>query len=217
MPDGTAEIVRALAAEQARIRCLQRIGRRGLSTAVIEGMLASTAPYVAVIDGDLQHDETLLPLMLATIKAENLDIVIASRHTSGAAIGDWDRRRAMISDVATRLARLVVAADLTDPMSGFFMLTRPAFEQAVRRCRDRASRSCSICLPRPRPPIASRRSLRFGQRLHGESKLDSLVAWEYLMLLIDKLVGRYVPARFVSFAVIGGSASWSTSRRFISA
>ena len=88
LPDGTAEIVRALAAENARIRCLQRIGRRGLSTAVIEGMLASSAPYLAVIDADLQHDETLLPRMLAALKAENLDVVIGSRHT----LGGGDRR-----------------------------------------------------------------------------------------------------------------------------
>ena len=87
-PDGTAEVVRALAAGKRNIRCLHRLGRRGLSSACIEGILATAAPYAAVMDGDLQHDETLLPAMLAKIKAERLDIVVASRH-----VGPGQRRR----------------------------------------------------------------------------------------------------------------------------
>ena len=217
-PDGTAEAVRALAKTDARIRCLQRIGRRGLSTAVIEGMLASSAQYLAVIDADLQHDETLLPRMLAALKTENLDVVIGSRHTLGGGIAEWDRRRARISDVATRLARLVVAADLADPMSGFFMLTRPAFEQAVRRLSGQGFKILlDLFASTPTAYRFKEIPYVFGQRQHGESKLDSLVVWEYLMLLTDKLVGRYVPARFVSFAAIGGSGVVVHLRRFISA
>jgi dolichol-phosphate mannosyltransferase len=204
-PDGTAAKIRVLAQNNPRVRCLQRIGRRGLSTAVIEGMLASCAPYLAVIDADLQHDETLLPRMLAMIKADDLDVVVGSRHTEGGGIGDWDRRRATISNVAARLARLIVPADLTDPMSGFFMMTRPAFERAVRCLSGQGFKILLDLFAST--PIAFRFKevpYVFGQRQHGESKLDSFVIWEYLMLLIDKLVGRYVPARFVSFAAIGG-------------
>src|SRR5271155_2200315 len=201
-PDGTAAKVRELAQTDPRIRCLQRIGRRGLSTAVIEGMLASSAPYLAVIDADLQHDESLLPHMLATIKAEGLDVVIGSRHVAG----DGDRSRVKISGFAPRLARLIVAADLTDPMSGFFMLSRPAFERAVRRLSGQGFKilldlfaSTPVAYQFKEIPYV------FGQRQHGESKLDSLVVWEYMMLLLDKLVGRYVPVRFVFFAAIGSS------------
>jgi dolichol-phosphate mannosyltransferase len=204
-PDGTADKVRALAQSDPRVRCLQRIGRRGLATAVIEGMLASSAPYLAVIDADLQHDEALLPHMLAALKADNLDIVVGSRHTQGGSVGDWDRRRVTISNVAARLARLIVAADLTDPMSGFFMVSRPAFEGAVRRLSGQGFKILLDLFAST--PVAFRFAeipYVFGQRQHGESKLDSFVVWEYLMLLVDKLVGRYVPARFVSFAAIGG-------------
>jgi dolichol-phosphate mannosyltransferase len=207
-PDGTAAKVRELAQNDPRIRCLQRIGRRGLSTAVIEGMLASSAPYLAVIDADLQHDERLLPRMLAAIKEEDLDVVVGSRHSAGGGISEWDRRRVRISNVAARLSRLVIAADLTDPMSGFFMLSRPAFERAVRRLSGQGFKilldlfaSTSVAYRFKEIPYV------FGQRRHGESKLDSLVVWEYLMLLLDKLVGRYVPVRFVSFAAIGSSGT----------
>jgi len=205
-PDGTADMVRALAQDDPRIRCLQRIGRRGLSTAVIEGMLASSAPYLAVIDGDLQHDEQLLPRMLAAIKAEDLDMVVGSRHAAGGGMGDWDRRRVAVSNVAARLARLIIAADLADPMSGFFMLSRPAFERAVRRLSGQGFKILlDLFASTPIPYRFKEMPYVFGQRQHGESKLDSFVVWEYLMLLVDKLVGRYVPARFISFAAIGGS------------
>src|SRR5579884_4139450 len=56
--DGTAAAARRMAQQNPRVRVIQRIGRRGLSSAVVEGMLATSAPYVAVMDGDLQHDET---------------------------------------------------------------------------------------------------------------------------------------------------------------
>jgi dolichol-phosphate mannosyltransferase len=205
-PDGTAAAVRRLARGDPRIRCLQRIGRRGLSTAVIEGMLASSAPYLAVIDADLQHDETLLPHMLATIKAEDLDIVVGSRHVAGGGIGDWDRRRVAISAFATRLARLVVSADLSDPMSGFFMVSRPAFERTVRHLSGHGGFKILLDLfaSTPAPFRFKELPFVFGERRHGESKLDGFVVWEYLMLLAEKLTGGLIPGRFLSFCVIGG-------------
>jgi dolichol-phosphate mannosyltransferase len=205
-PDGTAAQIRLLAQADPRIRCLQRIGRRGLSTAVIEGMLASSAPYLAVIDADLQHDETLLPRMLDTLKAEGLDLVIGSRHVAGGGVGDWDRHRVTMSGIAARLARLITAAELTDPMSGFFMVSRPAFESALRRLSGQGFKILLDLFAST--PVAFRFKeipYVFGRRLHGESKLDSLVVWEYLMLLLDKLIGGYVPVRFVFFAAVGTS------------
>ncbi len=205
-PDGTAAKVRELAQTDPRVRCIQRIGRRGLSTAVIEGMLASSAPYLAVIDADLQHDEKLLPRMLATLKLDGLDIVVGSRYVAGGATGDWDKGRAVMSSIATRLARLVVAAEIADPMSGFFMLRRRAFERTARRLSGNGFKILlDLFASAPTPYRFRELPYVFRQRIHGESKLDSLVIWEYLMLLLDKRVGRWVPVRFVLFAAIGGS------------
>jgi dolichol-phosphate mannosyltransferase len=205
-PDGTADKIRNLAQANPRIRCIQRIGRRGLSTAVIEGMLASSAPYLAVLDADLQHDEAALPRMLDAIKQQDLDIVIGSRHVAGGGVGEWNRRRITISGIATHLARLVIAAELSDPMSGFFVISRPAFERAVRRLSGQGFKILvDLFASTPIPFRFAEMPYVFRQRLHGESKLDSLVAWEYLMLLIDKRFGRFVPVRFLSFAAIGVS------------
>jgi dolichol-phosphate mannosyltransferase len=205
-PDGTADTVRARARRDARVRCLHRIGRRGLSTAVIEGIQASSAPYVAVIDADMQHDETILPKMLAALKAEPLDIVVGSRYVAGGGLGNWDRSRVAISGFATRMARLVVAAELSDPMSGFFVMTRAAFDRAVRRLSGQGFKILlDLFASTPTPFRFKELPYQFRQRVHGESKLDTLVVWEYLMLLLDKLIGHIVPVRFVLFGVVGAS------------
>jgi dolichol-phosphate mannosyltransferase len=130
-PDGTAGVAAELAAVEPRVRCLRRIGRRGLASACIEGMLASTAPYLAVMDADLQHDETLLPQMLGILRATEADVVIGSRYLHGTEVPGWNARRHDMSRLATQLARLVLRVDVSDPMSGFFMLHRRAFENAV--------------------------------------------------------------------------------------
>jgi len=204
-PDGTADMVRALARRQGNIRCVQRLGRRGLASACIEGILSSAAPYIAVMDGDLQHDEGLLPQMLAKIKSERLDVVVASRYTEAGSVGEWQHSRVLISDVASRLGRLVVKADLTDPMSGFFLVERNAFTAAMRSLSGQGFKILlDLFASSPRPLAFAELPLTFRQRLHGESKLDAMVVWEYLMLVLQKLVGPAVPVRFLLFSLIGG-------------
>jgi dolichol-phosphate mannosyltransferase len=203
-PDGTANLARKLAASNRRVRCIQRIGRRGLSTAVIEGMLASSAPYLAVIDGDLQHDERLLAEMLNALKSEKLDLVIGSRYIKGGGVGQWDRNRAAMSSFATSLARLVIHEPLADPMSGFFVITRPALERSVHTLSGQGFKILlDLFASTPEPYRFRELPYTFGNRLHGESKLDSFVAWEYLMLLLDKLIGWLIPVRLVMFAAVG--------------
>jgi dolichol-phosphate mannosyltransferase len=205
-PDGTADEVRRLAATDRRVRCVQRIGRRGLSSAVIEGILATSAPYVAVIDADMQHDETLLPRMLALIKRDALDIVVGSRYVAGGGTGDWDDRRAALSRFATRLSRLVIRQPLSDPMSGFFMMSRPAFDRSVRRLSGQGFKILlDLFASAPEPFRFAELPYTFRSRLHGESKLDGLVVWEYLMLLLDKRIGRFIPARLALFLAVGAS------------
>ena len=204
--DGTADKARALAQCDARLRCLQRIGRRGLSTACIEGVLASASPYVAVMDGDLQHDERLLPQMLDVLRRKRADLVIGSRYVVGAKVGEgFSRRRAYASGFATRLARLICKADVADPMSGYFMFRREVFESAVRSLSGQGFKILlDLMASSPRPLRVLELPYEFRKRRHGESKLDVLVAWEYGMLLADKLIGRLVPVRFALFALIGG-------------
>ena len=157
------------------------------------------------MDGDLQHDETLLPFMLEKIKAGHLDIVVASRHLAKGSLGNFGVSRVRISGFATKLSRLVVRAELSDPMSGFFIISRGAFDSAVRRLSGQGFKILlDLFASTPRPLAFAEVPLHFRERLHGESKLDTLVAWEYLMLLLQKLIGPMVPVRFLLFSLIGG-------------
>ena len=204
-PDGTAQYVREIGQRDNRVRCITRIGRRGLSSACIEGMLASSAPYLAVIDGDLQHDETLLPHMLERLKHDETDIVIGTRYALGGGLGDWNQSRAAISHFATRLSRLVLKADLSDPMSGFFMLRREAMERSAHKLSGIGFKILvDLFASSPRPLKFTELPYEFRTRKAGESKLDTQAAWDYVMLLLDKLIGHIIPVRFVAFSLVGG-------------
>lgn len=203
-PDGTAAAVRALARTDPRIRCLQRVGRRGLSSACIEGALSSSAPFIAVIDADLQHDETLLPRMLSVLRNEPVDLVVGSRYVTGGGVGDWDVGRQRASAFATWLSRLVTRVDVADPMSGFFMMRREVFEDALRRLSAQGFKILlDLMASTPAPPRVKELPYEFRPRQRGESKLDAMVIWEFAMLLADKLIGHIVPVRFALFAFIG--------------
>jgi dolichol-phosphate mannosyltransferase len=149
-PDGTAAHVRSMSQRDGRVRCIQRLGRRGLSSACVEGILATSAPYVAVMDADLQHDERILREMLKYLSTEDLDIVVGSRYVAGGGVGAWQSDRAAMSRLATNLSRLVFRAELNDPMSGFFMMRRDAFMATARHL----SRSCSTFL-RPHQSLSN--------------------------------------------------------------
>ena len=204
-PDGTSDAARSLALQDPHVRCLQRIGRRGLSSACVEGVMASSAPFVAVIDGDLQHDETLLPVMLASMKRENVDVVVGSRYVSGGGMGTFAEHRVSMSRLATRLSRLLIPASLQDPMSGFFMTRREVFVGSVRQLSGMGFKLLlDLFASSSRPLRFIEVPYTFRERVAGESKLDNQVAWDYLMLLMDKLVGHIVPVRFIGFALVGG-------------
>lgn len=204
-PDGTADIARELGRSDPRVRVIQRIGRRGLSSACIEGMCATAAPVVAVIDGDMQHDETLLPRMLDALEGdETLDVVVGSRFVAGGGTGEWDRDRVAKSAFATRLSRRVLKADLSDPMSGFFMIRTAIVRDLVPTLSAIGFKILlDIMTASPRPLKFAELPYVFRTRELGESKLDYVVAMEYLIALYDRMFGKIIPVRFVMFSAIG--------------
>ena len=203
-PDGTAALARQIGAGDARVRCVRRIGRRGLSGACIEGMLSSQATYVAVMDADLQHDETLLTAMLGKLRG-GIDLAVASRYVEGgSAAGLAGAGREQASKLSTALARNLLGVTLTDPMSGFFMMRRDRFEEIAPQL---SSQGFKILLD---IVATARGSLRiaelpfvFAERQHGESKLDTRVALDFAALILSKLTNDAVSFRFLLFCLVG--------------
>ncbi|QUS40772.1 glycosyltransferase family 2 protein [Tardiphaga alba] len=203
-PDGTTDAVRELARTDERVRCIRRIGRRGLSGACIEGMLASSAPCAAVIDGDLQHDETQLAKMLGLIETGSADLVIGSRYIDGGSADSFDQKRAGFSRFATTLAQQVLRVRVADPMSGFFMIRRDRFEQLAPQLSTQGFKILLDVVATARGTLKIVEvPYTFGSRMHGESKLDSMVALDFLGLILAKLTNDIVSLRFLLFALVG--------------
>ena len=202
-PDGTAAAVRVIGETDARVRCIRRIGRRGLAGACLEGLLASEARYAAVLDADLQHDETLLPAMLARLRDGDTDLVVASRHVETGSDAGLSGLRSRISRFANTMAQRLLGVTLTDPMSGFFMLRRAMVEEiAPSLSRQGFKLLLDIVLTAGTLRVAEL-PYAFRQRRHGESKLDSAIALDFAALLIAKLTNDAVSFRFLMFCVVG--------------
>lgn len=203
-PDGTAALIREIGRTNIRVRVLQRIGRQGLASAVIEGMMATAAPVLAVIDADLQHDETLLPRLYAEVRHGGRDLAVGSRYVAGGATADWDAGRRAASRWATALARRCLGTRLADPMSGYFVISRDALQRALPNLSGVGFKILlDIVASSPRPLDIAELPYRFRNRTVGESKLDLMVSLEYIELLLEKTLGRFVPVRLILFLVVG--------------
>lgn len=203
-PDGTHEEVTRVAQGEPRVRCLRRVGRRGLSSAVIEGMLVANADVIAVMDADFQHDESKLPEMYARLIAEDADVVVGTRYSEGGGTGDWAEDRVRMSELANSLSRAAVDHKTTDPVSGFFMIRRAVLADALYDLSQQGYKILIDIL------TSSRRSLKvidvpyvMRPRREGESKISLMVIAEFGFLLIDKLTRGLVPPRFVLFSIVG--------------
>jgi dolichol-phosphate mannosyltransferase len=204
-PDGTAEEARVIGREDRRVRVIERIGRRGLASAAIEGMLATAAPIVAVMDADHQHDPALLPRMLAAVSNGEADLAYASRFCEGASTEAWGRPdRVKASGLANALARRLTGVELSDPMSGYFMLRTETLRGNAHRLSGVGFKILLDILATVEKPLKVKEfPLVFAARAEGESKLDRTVVFEFLVGLYDRWFGRIIPTRYALFGTIG--------------
>jgi dolichol-phosphate mannosyltransferase len=204
--DGSLEVLMNLARTKSNVRFIRRIGRRGLASACLEGMASSAADVFAVMDCDLQHDETILPKMLTAFEEDpDLEMAVGTRYAGeGGGVGNWSKARVFFSRFATNLGSLARKTELSDPMSGFFAIRRDVFEQTVRQMTGKGFKILlDMVLSAGRPLKTREFSYEFRTRQHGESKLDIVVGFEYLYLLADKIFGRFVPVSFVVYVLAG--------------
>ncbi len=203
-PDGTAAAASALGTTDSRVRCIRRIGRRGLAGACLEGMLASQARYLAVMDADLQHDETLLVGMLDRLRTGRVDLVVASRYLDGGSAAGLSKHRARVSSWSNRLVQRVLGIHLTDPMSGFFMIRRDVFATLAPAISTQGFKILVDIMATDGGRLRSAElPSMFRERMHGESKLDIKIALDFAALVTAKLTHDAVSARFLLFCLVG--------------
>ncbi|MEK7217967.1 MAG: glycosyltransferase family 2 protein [Patescibacteria group bacterium] len=202
-PDGTWRVARELSRGNDRLRVLRRVGRRGLSSAVIEGFLAAKGDVLGVTDADGQHDYALLPALYRTVK-EKGGLAIGSRYTAGGSVGEWDGRRQWMSRMATGLARRLCRVPVTDPMSGFFAVARSVFEGVLPRLNPKGFKILlDLLLHVPRGTPGAELPYTFRSRTLGQSKMSFTVQLEFLEELFDATLGRFLPLTFVKYCLVG--------------
>jgi dolichol-phosphate mannosyltransferase len=202
-PDGTWRVAEALGDRFAEVRLVRRIGRRGLASAVIEGFLAAKGAVLVAADADGQHDLRLLTELLSAVEGD-ADLALASRYVPGGSVGDWDERRQALSRFATRLAQRLCRVPVTDPLSGFFAVSRTTFTAALPRLNPVGFKILLDLLVHLPPGTRVREvPLRFGPRRHGTSKLSRLVQLQFLEFIYDVTLGRRLPLTLVKYCVVG--------------
>ncbi|HEY8128429.1 MAG TPA: glycosyltransferase family 2 protein [Hyphomicrobium sp.] len=206
-PDGTIGAIRSIGEHDGRVRAIRRVGRRGLAGAVVEGMLASAADIVAVVDADLQHDEKLLPRMLSAVESGDADLVIGTRYgQSGEAREGFSATRQISSVLATSLSNALLRTNVSDPMSGFFMIRRSVIDTIAPNLSPGGFKLLlDILASAPSGINVREMPYVFRPRRVGKSKLDGLVIADFLGLLLAKITGNWVPPRFFLFALVGAT------------
>lgn len=206
-PDLTWKLVEQLGAENPRIKVIRRLDRKGLSSAVVTGLLSARGACLAVMDADLQHDETKLAPMFQRVIHDEYDVCVGSRDAEGGGYGSWSASRKFVSSGARWLANLMVGKLVKDPMSGFFALSRSYFSETVNKVNPQGFKILLEFLARGSSPKVCEVGYVFSNRIHGETKLNASVAVEYLLALIDLRFGWLIPNQFVKFGLVGISGS----------
>lgn len=200
-PDGTWHVVEELMVLKPHVRLYRRVDQRGLSSAVIQGFSMAKGDYLAVMDADLQHDETILPEMLK--RCQNADLVIASRKAENGGIEDWSKKRQFVSWVASKMAIWVLKVQVSDPMSGFFMLSRESFNRCIQQLNPKGFKILLEIIHKLKPTKIEEVGFVFKSRVHGESKLSAGVMLDYLISLYELKFGRVLPASFLQYCFVG--------------
>lgn len=204
-PDKTSEVIRESQSTFSNVELICRVGRRGLSSACIEGFYAADTPFIAVMDADLQHDESVLPRMLHLLREGSADMVVGTRFDGTGSTGDGlAPRRKFISQSATLLTRLFFRVKISDPMSGFFMMKQEVFCRVSDNLSAVGFKIMMDIVINHRGDLAiAEVPYTMRARHQGTSKLDWLVAVEYVAMLISLKLKKILPPRFIIFAGVG--------------
>ena len=204
-PDETWKIAEDISKENPNVRCLRRMENRGLYPAVLDAFEIANGKYLAVIDADLQHDETKLPDMLEEIENNGHGLVIGTRYAEGGGTEGWSRTRLFISKATNFVAGILMKRRCSDMMSGFFMIEQETYKQIKEKLNPRGFKILmDIIQNLPKDKAIGQVPYIFRPREQGESKLDKKVMFDFLVSLYElSIIGKYIPLKFLKFCLVG--------------
>jgi len=137
-PDGTGTMVEDYLNNVKRIAgytidIIHRTAKKGLSSAVLKGILYAKGETIVVMDSDFSHPPQIIPKMVEMLRKSHCDIVVASRYVQGGAIQGWSVKRKIMSKLATSIAKLGLRIGTSDPMSGFFAFKKTHTQRHTER------------------------------------------------------------------------------------
>ena len=202
-PDRTSDVVRRMGESHGNVRCIERVQDRGLASAVQWGAQAAHGETIVVMDGDLQHDAFLIPLMCEELR-KGSDIVAASRFLGGGEVeGLSSDARRQLSAWGNRLANIFLGRRLSDPLTGYFATSRKLFLKSIPRMNADGFKIFFDLLFYNRAAAVREVAFDFQPRLHGESKLQFFVLWLLVCDMASKLTLGLIPPKLVSFMSVG--------------
>ncbi|EMJ93657.1 glycosyltransferase [Leptospira alstonii] len=203
-PDRTWEVAENLKTVHKNLIVIRRMEARGLSSAVISGMSVAKGKVFVVMDADLQHDEKILPTLVSPILKNRSDISVGTRYINGGSVSDWSWIRKNFSVFATRLTKLLLPIPVSDPMSGYFAISRSYFQKSADRINPRGFKILLefLNVSEQRPKI-SEVAYTFQSRRFGKTKLDGSVIRNYLIALLDLRFGKKISPTFFLYSLVG--------------
>jgi dolichol-phosphate mannosyltransferase len=191
-PDRTWEIVDRISAARKTVHCLRRTKDKGLYPAVFDAFAQASGRCLAVMDADLQHDESILPRLLDALLLRGRVLAVGSRHVPGGGVQDWNWARRLLSFAGNSLVAFLLGRGVRDPLSGFFMIDREVYRKIAPKLRPRGFKILMDILSRlPRDAAIEEVGYVFKPRRLGASKLDSKVAAAFLAALWELALLRF--------------------------
>lgn len=204
-PDNTWKVGRSLMSDYNNIRVIRRVRNRGLASACIEGVQLAAGQYTVVMDSDLQHDESAIMDMIAKLK-NGADLAIGSRFAGrNPSKGLSSKTRLWMSRIGNFIANVFFRHKLTDPLTGFFALETNRFLDLTPKLSDSGFKILVDLLFVGQFKKIEEVGFQFRTREKGDSKLDQVIIWQFIVFLLEKLSGGLIPSRFISFVIVGGT------------
>ena len=200
--DDTPDVLKQASDEDEHIRYEHRTDERGLAAAVIRGFQLAEGDVIAVMDADLQHPPSLLPLMLSQIEA-GADIVIPSRFIPGGSDGGLSLSRKIISGVARYMARALLkrVRSISDPTSGLFMFKREVIQGVA--LKPIGWKILIEILARGKFETVTEIPYAFQARSAGASKMSVREQWNYVKHLLLLMKDSPSDRRLFTFLLVG--------------